>query len=951
MLGAALVIASGITAGADGSRLPPLPESVAGVSTPVVSLCGTWRFCQDPVPEFWLHPESGAWAGIEVPGECAAQGFRVRQDVEFAYQREVPIPSDFRGKRILLRFDGAFNHARVWVNGVFIRDHFGGFTSWFCDLTPHVEPGTLARVVVGITDRRDDISNASEYAKHSTCGLLRPVFLVALPVVHLESLHQEVRFDSLFRDAVLSIRAELSGVPERKAAVLLRLTDPEGGDVILFPDRFRFGPGRVSAEALLPVSAPFQWTAENPRLYTLEARLVIGGETVETVKRTVGFREVRVTGNRLTVNGRQVLFRGVDRHDAHPLRGRSTTRELDETDARLCREANINFVRTSHYPPSEAFLEACDRTGLYVEEETAVCFLDSSRADDPGFTPRFLSQLGEMVERDRNHASVVLWSLGNESRWGRNFKAEYDFVKAADPSRPVIFSWPGTVPDRVRNFDILSVHYPDVRGRGWAWGGVQKDSPDFTNPELPELSDEFAHVPCYNTATLRADPNVRNFWGRSLALFWDRMFAAGNGCLGGAIWCWSDEVFMLPDTCVGYGPWGVVDGWRRKKPEFWLVKKGFSPVKMLGISADSSSAEFLNRFDHTDFSELCVRWRTGSGSGILAPVAVPPRGSGAFDLPVEWRRGSDALALAFMLRGALVDSFRIGPSSGIFPVAEEKVRVRVSDRAKRLIVDSPRLRAVCDKGDGLIQVSDARGNFLFKGPFFRLGYNDGKRDTSAAPGPAAMVRWELEPAGHAARIFIRAAADTFRVEYGIRLSGSGLVEAGYRIFNPPATCNEIGLSFEVNQALDRIEWKRKGLWDAYPADHLGRERGTAMRAGPSETAAYRQEPVWPWIEDMRDFFLFPGSGAAPATNDFRSLKENILEFSLSAKALTSSMRLESEGTHAARVEARPGKPHVLHVFSHWTYPDLDWGNDEGKADVPVGFEDTVRIRVRESFPE
>ena len=193
----------------------------------------------------------------------------------------------------------------------------------------------------------------------------------------------------------------------------------EPGAVAMIPKQ-----GPATQKILVRAARP--WDAEHPNLYALEVSVEVDGKVTETLERKIGFRSVRRAGNQLLVNGRPVKLRGVCRHSIHPIHGRAVPAEFDEMDAALFRAAHINFVRTSHYPPTEQFLEACDRHGIYVEEETAVCWsnVDGGPSSDAEFTGWFVSQFQEMVERDRDHASVLFWSLGNESQWGTNFAAE-----------------------------------------------------------------------------------------------------------------------------------------------------------------------------------------------------------------------------------------------------------------------------------------------------------------------------------------------------------------------------------------------------------------------------------------------------------------------------------------------------------------------------------------------
>ena len=301
---------------------------------------------------------------------------------------------------------------------------------------------------------------------------------------------------------------------------------------------------------------------------------------METLSRQIGFRKIERVGNKLYVNGQEVKLRGVNRHDVHPKTGRAITPELVEQDARLFRGANVNFIRTSHYPPREDFLDACDRYGIYIEDEIAVAFVYQAiqpTQNDPDFTAGYMNQFAEMIEQNRSHACVIMWSLANESFWGSNFQKEYDYAKAEDTTRPVIFSYPITMPQGTRAYDIWSLHYA-----GWDCDPSSK-ADNFSIGEswghdAPVLHDEYAHGPCYDLPEQMRDPAVRDFWGESIKRFWESIFTT-DGALGGAIWGGIDDVMITPDGYTQW-EWGIYDGWRREKPEYWLTKKGYSPIRI-----------------------------------------------------------------------------------------------------------------------------------------------------------------------------------------------------------------------------------------------------------------------------------------------------------------------------------------------------------------------------------
>ncbi len=647
-----------------GCNYPPEfnDVEVSGVSNPVISLNGTWKFSMTPPDQYWENDiDFQDWSNIQVPGECQMQGFAIKHDQPYVYKYQFDVPSDYEGKQIHLNFYGVYSYSRIWVNGEFVREHYGGFTKWSCNVTEFVSVGETATLTVEIVDRTDDISFGSGYAKHQIGGILRDVELAALPDLNFKQLYFETDLDEQYKNAALNIFYELNqNIPSK---VRIELLDADNNLVETVETELN----SIVGELTIPVNDPKKWDAEHPNLYTVVTTLSENGKEVYKASEKIGFREVIVDGNELLVNGKPVKLRGACRHDIHPTLGRMTTAEYDKKDVLLAKECNMNFIRTSHYPPSEAFLDYCDAYGIYVEDETAVCFVGSHRTEayratgasqsSDEFTQRYLSQLEEMVQNHRNHPSVVIWSIGNENVFGNNFVESFKWVKENDNTRPIIYSYPGQVPDSLKIYEILSMHYPSWRGDLNQYGIEIKN---FEFGEIPALYDEWAHVACYNNYELKEDPNVRNFWGQSLDSMWSYTFEADGG-LGGAIWCMIDETFMLPEDlpgfnqwwgildkniipstymgpCVGYGEWGIMDTWRRKKPEFWGTKKAYSPTRILVKKIDSFSPNKTisipvhNRFDHTNFNELKIRWEYADQSGILKDVDLEPHQKGSFTL-------------------------------------------------------------------------------------------------------------------------------------------------------------------------------------------------------------------------------------------------------------------------------------------------------------------------------
>jgi beta-galactosidase/beta-glucuronidase len=590
----------------------PIPQVTNGVADPVQNMDGTWKIAVNPPADFWSNDvDPAAWSDVTVPGQPTMQGLEIRQNVEFAYKRKIHVPADFAGKRIVQQFDGVSSYARLWVNGQLVRDHTGGFTTWDADITAFVTPGADAWITVGVTDQSDDIANASGYAHNLVGGILRDVRLLALPAQALTRFDIDTQLDSSYTNAVMRVYVGAAVQGGTTATVALRLLDPLGVPVPLDPSTVDVTSVHPEVYVDIPVAAPRLWDSEHPWLYSLQATEYVDGQPVESVTRQIGFRQIDVSGNKLLVNGHEVKLRGVNHHHISPTEGRSTASDLDVQDIKLMRAANVNLIRTSHYPPTSALLAAADRYGMLIDEETAVTS-QSTSSDDANRKAAYLNQFAEMIARDRSHPSVIMWSLGNESWWGANFGVEYSYAKAEDLSRPVIFSDGGINKqinrENLVETDIVSVHYPGFAG---PFGGESK----------PVLYDEYAPLPAstIDSDEQRRDPNVENWWGASIKPLWQHIFDS-DGALGGAIWAGIDDVFLMPKGPAGYGEWGLLDVWRRDRPAYWLTKKAYSSVRHHWQRGNSTTSARIGMHTRSRSTSAATTGRSASRSRLRSTV-------------------------------------------------------------------------------------------------------------------------------------------------------------------------------------------------------------------------------------------------------------------------------------------------------------------------------------------
>ncbi len=901
--------------------------AIPGVEYPILSINGTWECSLDSV----------SWTEVSVPGELRMQGIGIEQDKPYYYKKQISIPSEHSCHNTYVYFEGVYSSAEVWVDNEKVEEHTGGFTPWKCNITPYVAPGETLELVLKCTDSRNDISGASRYAHHPIGGILRNVSLRALPKQHIKALSYTCDFDSDFSDATLSIctETELS----QSTAILYQLLDAEGKLITQHSTRTR----NNNDTTVMNIATPHKWDSEHPYLYTLIASIIENGENVCTTQYRVGFREVEVIENKLYVNGQSVKLRGANRHDMHPTLGRIATKELDLEDVKLAIESNMNYIRTSHYPPSEYFLDLCDQYGLYVECESAVCFQTKS-ASDPKLAETYLTQTKEMVQAHRNHPSIIIWSIGNESDYGDNIQNTYDWIKKNDTTRPIKWSWPGKVPEDKTCFDLLSFHYPGVKGlEDPYWGANRTDGrfrkSDFENQDMPIIYDEWAHVATYDYEQLRQDQNVRTYWGKSLDLMWDKCVKS-QGALGGAIWGMIDETFMLPDTVVGYGEWGIVDTWRRKKPEFWETKKAYSPVRIQVENIDTTQQGFIlipvtNRFNHTNLNEIQFFYSIDNDEwAAIDCLNVEPYHTGALVLPIENNR-NDILIRAYRNDTILVDEELITNSH--YTISELPIPMsgvwQQTDTDSTLSFTTKNICCHIDKRSGLISALNIDGDSRING---KMGVSYVVRGLPNSWCSFEMhelcedLKYETQNIcidnGIVRSQTIATAHNNIKIHIDTRIGANALVEINYKVTPVDARCvQQLGISIPIDSTnYTDLEWRKKTTyWTIYPSESLGARTGNISLAGNNNIN--REQPKDIWQNDANNLYLNTINHRGYLSQAATASKDNVLVYTIKSNNSPKATKVNGNGQDSWRLsQAKHG--YVLHHFPVYDYANLSTGN-------------------------
>lgn len=575
-----------------------------------LSLNGDWRFQWVPTPSQrpvdFESPSfnDAAWDKLTVPSQWELKGYgtpiyasagyvfkidppRVMTDPDAAYttfkernpvgsyRRWVELPAAWSDKQVYLRFEGVSAAFYVWINGQAVGYSEGSMEPAEFNVTTYLKPGR--NLVAVQVYRFCDGSYLEDQDMWRLSGIYRDVLLYATPKVRIRDVAVRTLPDAMYQDFELAIKPAIEATADIDLMgwnLEARLLDDQGRAVLQQPLVHPVEPminRRLRSAVLnartpqrgLPAFAwmadtvrmPLRWTAETPYLYTLELALrQPDGEVAEVVRLRVGFRSVEVKAGKVLVNGSPIMLRGVNRHEFDPVSGHVLTEASMRRDIRLMKQANINAVRCAHYPNDPKWYALCDELGLYVIDEANIeeHGLRGKLASDPSWVQAFLDRTIRMAERDKNHPSILFWSLGNEAGYGPNFAATAAWLKAFDPTRLIHYEGAqgrgmefrlgqATTDLDPSTVDVISRFYPRVmdaylnpakagdalseRAENARWERLLALAQD-TNDHRPVMTSEYAHA-------------MGNALG-NLKEYWDEMYAHPR-MLGGFIWDWVDQ--------------------------------------------------------------------------------------------------------------------------------------------------------------------------------------------------------------------------------------------------------------------------------------------------------------------------------------------------------------------------------------------------------------------------
>ncbi|HDQ46190.1 MAG TPA: DUF4981 domain-containing protein [bacterium] len=860
------------------------------------SLNGDWkfRFLEKPsdAPEGFYRTDFGDtdWPLLPVPSNWQTKGWgrpiytnirhpfhadppRVPRDANETglYRLEFEIPKAWKEKRILIHFDGVQSCLTLWINGRMVGYSQDSMTPAEFDITDFVKTGKnlLAAQVI----RWSDGSYIEDQDFWRLSGIYRDVYLLAVPPVRIADFSVRTDLDEAYRDAGLSVEVDIANLSDRTASdirVHLKLWDADGRPVLERP--LRGGTIRPGSETTWTMTAgipnPRKWSAEIPDLYTLSLELADGKRTVQAVAVRIGFRKIELRNGQVLVNGAPVLFKGVNRHEIDPEHGRTVSRETMLKDILLMKRYNINAVRTSHYPNHPDWYALCDAYGIYVMDEANIesheLWADRNilLCNDPAWREAFVSRGVAMVERDKNHPSIIFWSLGNETGMGSNFVEMAAAMRRIDETRPIHYesrnpAYSFTLP----SFDVISNMYarlPDMITLAEA------------DPNRPVILCEYAHAMGNSVGNLKA--------------YWD-LIESHSRMQGAFVWDWVDQaLYRETEEGISYPAYGgdfgdtpndgnfcingLINADRTVQPEMEEIRKVYQFIRFDAVDLTSGLIRIRNRYDFLDLNGMKLVWTLLEDGipleqGAMTDLDIAPQTDQKIRIPFRTpdpAPGSEyVLDLSLRLRADAAwaeAGHEIAWEQFILPVKAEKQTVKpeslppleLSEDSSGFLISGMDFTLKWDRSSGTMTTfrfegrelitwglrpnlwraptdnDEGGGNRAFAFLWREAGLDSLRMEdirTRVRPLSRSMIRIQVSAriTGKSGRSF------PWHAEYTVLGDGEIRVVSTYEIGKDFPVLPKIGMTMGVPEEMDRLVWYGRGPHESY------RDRKTGARIG------------------------------------------------------------------------------------------------------------------------
>jgi len=691
--------------------------------------CSRWTWDQITVPINWQM------AGYDRPHYTNGR-YPIPMDPPFVpndnpvgvYRRTFTIPEEWAGRRVSVTFDGVDSAFYLYLNGRNVGFSKVSHMPAEFNITPYLAEGE--NVLVVQVFKWSDGTYLEDQDMWRLSGIFRDVYLVAAPLLHLRDVRIRTKLDDRCEDATLELAAWVNNhSPQDTSGTLAAKLLDETGTVIadVATDSLTVsGKQEAVHEFSTPVIAPKKWSAEEPNLYTLLITLTgNNGSILEVQRQPVGFRRVEIRDSMLLVNGVPIKLQGVNRHDTDPDTGHTISRESMIRDIVLIKRHNINAVRTSHYPNDPFWLDLCDRYGLYVIGEAdlecngfVIPTMDpkdwAQLSDDPDWEAAYLDRMVRMVERDKNHPSIIMWSLGNESGFGCNHVKMADWARQADPMRPIHYE--GDYDDKIA--DVHSHMYTSV-------------------PELikaaEDPADQRPYFLCEYAHAMGQGPG-------SLKEYWEAIRKYPK-LIGGCVWEWAEHGVRQrkPDGTEWFAHGGdfgddphdgnfcydgLVSPDRIPRSGLIEYKKILEPVHVEALDLGKGRLRIHNRWAFSSLNGLRGVWEIRKDGetiqhGELDILDVAAGSSADLSIPCDSPTDVDGSEYSLHLSFALANStlwaekgYELAWAQFLFPTKTPSLAAFAEPRGSELTLDQSGNKVLIEGGDFRIEFDRHSGTIV-----------------------------------------------------------------------------------------------------------------------------------------------------------------------------------------------------------------------------------------------
>ena len=848
-------------------------------------LNGNWKFnwvkqpSERPVDFYKTSYDVSGWKEIPVPSNWEMHGYGtpiytnitypIRNNPPFiqgqrgyavekepnavgSYRREFAL-ADWKDKEVFIHFDGIYSAAYVWINGKKVGYSQGSSNDAEFRITPYVKAGN--NTVAVEVYRWCDGSFLEDQDMFRLSGIHRDVYLVASPKVRLRDIHLTSQISDRLDKAELKVKTDVHnyGKKVQEATVRVSLLNTEGKPVSSFiiPTGKITGGQENVCEGTTTIRDPRLWSAETPSLYTVQLELLdAAGNVLEATSQQYGFRKIEIRNNKVYINNALILFKGANRHDIHPQFGKAVPVESMIEDILLFKRFNLNTIRTSHYPNDPKMYSLYDYYGLYVMDEADIeCHGNMSLSNRESWEGAYVDRMVRMVERDKNHPSVIFWSMGNESGGGRNFEATYQAAKAID-DRYIHYEGMNDVAD------MDSRMYPSIESM------IEQDEQPRNKPYF---LCEYAHA-------------MGNAIG-NLEEYWDYIEHHSKRMIGGCIWDWVDQGINMPgqpadhyyfggsfgdrpndnDFCCN----GIVTADRQVTPKLWEVKKVYQYITLEPNAENSIGVR--NRYAFLNLHDFNLRYvilkdgvpiaeeefslpdgKPGEHRAVQIPYSRYLTSEGEYYLNLEIKLKKDCV---WAKAGHIVATEQLllqkSPNTGLQPVAvsassKESLFKVVEEEKRYLFFRRPGVEITFDKKEGKLTGIRYNGDnmlHLREGwslNTFRFINNDVRKWQDTQTEVISFDwKWSEDNQSAIVTIQLQETVGDVKVPYTLiyRLYGNGEIDVDASFttnddFNLP----RLSLQAFFNPSLEQLEWYGRGPIENY------RDRKNAAYVGKYQSA-------------------------------------------------------------------------------------------------------------------